>query len=220
MSQAMRGDGMVDSLRRRSDNTQWQALSVKKLNRAQMKFQRPVCIWLTGLSGSGKSTVANLLERRLHSEGRHTFLIDGDNVRHGLSGDLGFSEADRAENIRRVAEVARLMVDAGLIVIVSLISPYRADRQLARSLFDQSEFIETFIDASVDECERRDPKGLYAKARCGELKNFTGIDSRYEPPISPDVHLNTIETTPTACVDKLWKTLLPLIASSDTTQSN
>ncbi len=211
---------MVDSLRRRSDNTQWQALSVKKLNRAQMKFQRPVCIWLTGLSGSGKSTVANLLERRLHSEGRHTFLIDGDNVRHGLSGDLGFSEADRAENIRRVAEVARLMVDAGLIVIVSLISPYRADRQLARSLFDQSEFIETFIDASVDECERRDPKGLYAKARCGELKNFTGIDSRYEPPISPDVHLNTIETTPTACVDKLWKTLLPLIASSDTTQSN
>ena len=155
--------------------------------------QRPRCIWLTGLSASGKSTIANLLEERLHAAGQHTYLLDGDNVRHGLNRDLGFSDIDRVENIRRVAEVARLMVDAGLIVLVSFISPFRADRRIARGLFRQGEFVEVFVDASLAECERRDPKGLYAKARRGELKYFTGVDSAYELPEAAEVHLVTGE---------------------------
>jgi bifunctional enzyme CysN/CysC len=152
-------------------------------------------IWLTGLSGAGKSTIANLVEKRLHAEGRRTYLLDGDNVRHGLNKDLGFTEQDRVENIRRVAEVARLMVDAGLIVLVSFISPFRAERQAARALLAEGEFIEVFVDAPLAEVERRDPKGLYRRARSGQLKNFTGIDSPYEPPETPEIHLDMARLT-------------------------
>ncbi len=170
------------------------ALTVDGEARAASLRQTPCCIWFTGPSGAGKSTIANLLEKRLHAQGRHTYILDGDNLRTGLCRDLGFTPADRVENIRRVAEVARLMVDAGLLVLVSLISPFRAERELARSLFAQGEFIEVFVDASLAECERRDPKGLYAKARRGDLKNFTGIDSPYEPPLEPDIHLRSAGT--------------------------
>ena len=176
------GAGIIHFALRRSVNVHWQALEVTKAARAEMKHQRARCLWFTGLSGSGKSTLANLLEKRLHAEGKHTYILDGDNIRHGLNRDLGFTEADRVENIRRVAEVAKLLEDAGLIVIVAFISPYRAERQFARNLFAPGEFIEVFVDAPLEECERRDAKGLYAKARRGELKNFTGIDSVYEPP--------------------------------------
>jgi bifunctional enzyme CysN/CysC len=172
-------------------NINWQALDVNQAARAAIKQQTPRCIWFTGLSGSGKTTIANLLEKQLHAQGLHTYILDGDNVRHGLNRDLGFAEADRQENIRRVAEVAKLMLDAGLVVLVSFISPFRADRSSARSLFKDGEFVEVFVDTSLEQCERRDPKGLYAKARRGELKNFTGIDSPYEPPQQPDVHLQT-----------------------------
>ena len=174
----------------------WQPLAVDAAARAAIKGQRPRCVWLTGLSASGKSTIANELERRLHAQGRHTYLLDGDNVRHGLSRDLGFSEADRVENIRRVAEVARLMVDAGLIVIVAFISPHRAERRAARSLFAHGEFVEVFVDTPLEVCERRDPKGLYAKARRGELKQFTGIDSAYEPPEAAEMRIDTTRGSP------------------------
>jgi bifunctional enzyme CysN/CysC len=164
-----------------------------------MKQQTAKCIWFTGLSGAGKSTIANLLEKRLHASGRHTYILDGDNVRHGLNRDLGFTEADRVENIRRVAEVAKLMVDAGLIVLVSFISPYRSERRLARSMIGEGEFVEVYVDAPLQECEKRDAKGLYAKARRGELRNFTGIDSEYQAPESPDIHLLTTSTSAEAC---------------------
>src|SRR6185437_6537832 len=163
------------------------------------------CLWFTGLSGSGKSTIANLLEKRLHAEGKHTYILDGDNVRHGLNRDLGFTEEDRVENIRRVGEVARLLVDAGLIVIVAFISPFRTERELARSLFDSGEFVEVYVDTPLVECERRDVKGLYAKARRGELKNFTGIDSDYEAPSAPEIHLHTVNTRPETCVDEIFQ---------------
>ena len=211
LSNATTGAGMIDFPLRRADNIHWQTLSIDRQRRSAMKSQRPICIWFTGLSGSGKSTIANLLEQRLHAQGRHTFLLDGDNVRHGLNRDLGFIEADRAENIRRVAEVARLMVDAGLIVIVSLISPYRSDRQHARSLFDGGAFVEVFVDTPVEECERRDPKGLYAKVRAGNLKNFTGVDSRYEAPEMPEVRLNTLSRSPDDCIEHLMLALVPRI---------
>lgn len=188
-----------------SAHLSWQVLDVNKATRAQKKGQTPQCIWLTGLSGAGKSTLANLLERKLVAAGRHTYLLDGDNVRHGLSRDLGFTEADRVENIRRVAEVAKLMVDAGLIVLVSLISPFRADRQMARELFAPNEFVEVYVDAPLSECERRDVKGLYVRARRGELKHFTGIDSPYEPPLSPDVWLNSASYRAEDCIDQLWR---------------
>jgi bifunctional enzyme CysN/CysC len=202
------GAGMIHFALRRSLNVHWHALEVTKTARAEMKHQVAQCLWFTGLSGSGKSTIANLLEKRLHAEGKHTYVLDGDNVRHGLNRDLGFTEADRVENIRRVAEVAKLLVDAGLIVIVAFISPFRAERQLARSLFDPGEFIEVFVDTPLEECERRDVKGLYAKARRGELKNFTGIDSDYEPPESPDVHLRTIDMKPESCLDVISRLLV------------
>ncbi|MFA5242692.1 MAG: adenylyl-sulfate kinase [Sulfuricella sp.] len=169
--------------------TVWQQLSIDRASRSRLMNQNPCCLWLTGLSASGKSTIADLLEKRLHAMGQHTYLLDGDNVRHGLNRDLGFSDADRIENIRRVAEVARLMVDAGLIVLVSFISPFKVERRMARDLFGEGEFIEIFVDTPLAECEHRDPKGLYAKARRGELKQFTGIDSAYEPPEAPEVHL-------------------------------
>ena len=201
------GAGMIDFALRRASNIHWQGLDVDRATRAGLKHQKPACLWLTGLSGSGKSTVANLLEKKLYAMGRHTYILDGDNVRHGLNRDLGFTEADRVENIRRVAEVAKLMVDAGLIVIVSFLSPFRSERDFARSLFADGEFFEIFVDASFEECEKRDTKGLYAKARRGELKNFTGIDSPYEPPESPEIRLDTLAGSPEDCVRHILEAL-------------
>lgn len=195
--------GMLDFALRRATSVHWQQLDVDKWMRAHSKGQSPRCVWLTGLSGAGKSTVANLLERRLSALGYHTYLLDGDNLRHGLNRDLGFTPEARVENVRRVAEVAHLMVDAGLIVIVCVISPFRSEREFARSLFDVGEFVEVFVDTPLDECERRDPKGLYRKARAGEISNFTGIDSPYEIPEAPEVHLDTQNTQLEAMVEKL-----------------
>ena len=203
------GTGTIDFALRRAANIHWQALALDKAARASLLHQTPGCIWFTGLSGSGKSTIANLLEKRLHAEGRHTYLLDGDNVRHGLSRDLGFTDADRVENIRRVAEVAKLMVDAGLIVLVSFISPFRAERRMARELFAPGEFMEVFVDAPLEVCERRDPKGLYAKARRGELKNFTGLDSPYEAPQSAEVHLRTAEVPADEAARRIMQRLEP-----------
>ena len=197
------GAGMIDFSLRRAANIHWQAVDIDKQTRARQKLQKPVCLWFTGLSGAGKSTIANLLEKRLFLAGRHTYLLDGDNVRHGLNRDLGFTEPDRVENIRRVTEVARLFVDAGIVTLVSFISPYRDERALARSRFEPGEFIEVFVDAPLDVCESRDPKGLYAKARRGELANFTGIDSAYEPPDAPEIRLDTTAETPEQCVDRI-----------------
>jgi bifunctional enzyme CysN/CysC len=194
------GAGMT-KLNLLAEELRWQALGIDKNARARQKLQKPLCLWLTGLPGAGKSTIANLLEKQLFASGRHTYILDGDNIRHGLSRDLGFTEAERVENIRRAMEVARLFVDAGLIVIVAFISPYRAERDLARSRFEPDEFVEIHVDASLEECERRDPKGLYAKARRGELVNFTGIDSDYEPPKAPEIHLDTVARSPDECVD-------------------
>jgi bifunctional enzyme CysN/CysC len=190
------GAGLLSFSLRRAENIHWQALDVNKTARATLKGQRACVLWFTGLSGAGKSTVANLVEKRLHSLGRHTYTLDGDNIRHGLNKDLGFTDADRVENIRRVAEVSKLMVDAGLIVLVSFISPFRSERRLARSLVEPGEFFEVFVDTSLEEAEKRDPKGLYKKARSGELKNFTGIDSPYEAPEHPEIHLRTALSSP------------------------
>jgi bifunctional enzyme CysN/CysC len=195
--------GMIDFALRRSSNIHWQALALNKASRAAHKHQQPKCIWFTGLSGSGKSTLANLLEKRLHAQGQHTYLLDGDNVRHGLNRDLGFTEADRVENIRRVAEVAKLMVDAGLVVLVSFISPFRSERRMARELFAEGEFVEVFVDTPIEACEKRDVKGLYAKARRGDLQNFTGIDSPYEAPEAPEMRLSTTHTSAEVCVDQM-----------------
>jgi bifunctional enzyme CysN/CysC len=185
------GAGMLHFALRRSHNIHMQAVDINKAARAVQKGQTPKIVWLTGLSGAGKSTIANLVEKKMHALGKHTYLLDGDNVRHGLNKDLGFTEADRVENIRRVAEVAKLMLDAGLVVITAFISPFRAERRMARSLVQSDEFIEVFIDTPVAVAEQRDPKGLYKKARRGELKNFTGIDSPYEAPEAPEIRLDT-----------------------------
>jgi bifunctional enzyme CysN/CysC len=191
LSNATVGAGLINFALRRSQNVHWQALDVDKQVRARQKGQRACVLWLTGLSGAGKSTIANLVEKRLTAQGRHTYLLDGDNVRHGLNKDLGFTAQDRVENIRRVAEVSRLMVDAGLIVLVSFISPFRSERRMARELFAPGEFLEVFIDTPLAEAERRDVKGLYKKARRGELKNFTGIDSPYEAPEAAEIRIDT-----------------------------
>ena len=188
--------GMIRFALRRASNIHWQALEVDRSARARLKHQRPTVLWFTGLSGSGKSTVANLVEKRLYARGRHTIVLDGDNVRHGLNRDLGFTDADRVENIRRVAETAKLMTEAGLIVLVSFISPFRSERDMARGLMPEGEFMEIFIDTPIEVCRSRDPKGLYARADAGEIKNFTGVDSPYEPPDAPDLHLRTVEAAP------------------------
>jgi len=185
------GAGMIHFALRRSQNVHWQALDVDRAARSGLKGHRGRVIWFTGLSGSGKSTIANMVEKKLHAMGRHTYLLDGDNIRHGLNRDLGFTDEDRVENIRRVAEVARLMADAGLIVLVSFISPFRAERALARGLMPEGDFVEVFVDTPLEVAEQRDVKGLYAKARAGELKNFTGIDSPYEPPEAPEIRIDT-----------------------------
>jgi bifunctional enzyme CysN/CysC len=205
LSCATVGAGMIEFALRRATNIHWQSLEVGKTQRALLKNQDPRCIWFTGLSGSGKSTVANQLEKRLHAEGRHTYMLDGDNIRHGLNRDLGFTEADRVENLRRVAEVAKLMVEAGLIVIVSFISPFRAERRAARDLFAPGEFIEVYVNTPIEECEKRDVKGLYAKARRGELKNFTGIDSPYEAPENAELVVDTSKKSPEDCALEVWR---------------
>ena len=195
MNQATVGAGMLHFALRRAHNLQWQLLDVNKAARAASKGQTPFVVWFTGLSGAGKSTIANLVEQQLHALGRHTYLLDGDNVRHGLNKDLGFTDADRVENIRRVGEVARLMVDAGLIVLTAFISPFRNERHTARALLEPGEFIEIFVDTPLADAELRDPKGLYRKARRGELANFTGIDSPYEAPEQPELRIDTTVTS-------------------------
>lgn len=189
------GAGMIAFSLRRAKNVHWQDLDVDKAARAAAKNQKPCILWFTGLSGSGKSTVANLVEKRLHDLGRHTYTLDGDNVRHGLNRDLGFTDADRVENIRRVAETAKLMVDAGLIVLVSFISPFAGERRMARELVEEGEFLEIYVSTPLEVCEKRDVKGLYAKARRGEIRNFTGIDSAYEPPAAPELDLDTSQVS-------------------------
>ena len=188
---ATAGAGMIEFGLRRATNIHRQSLLVDKVARSRLNAHRPLILWFTGLSGSGKSTIANIVERELHAQGAHTYLLDGDNVRHGLNGDLGFTDADRVENIRRVGEVAKLFVDAGMIVICSFISPFRAERRMVRELVEAGEFVEVFVDTPLEECMRRDPKGLYARAREGKIKNFTGIDSPYEPPESPEIVVNS-----------------------------
>ena len=195
--------GLIRFGLRRAANTYYQSFEVTKAARAQLNTQKPAILWFTGLSGAGKSTIADHLERRLHALGKHTFVLDGDNVRHGLNRDLGFTEADRVENIRRVAEVAKLFVEAGLITLVSFISPFRAEREMARTLMAPGEFIEIFVNTPLDACERRDPKGLYKKARRGELKNFTGLDSPYEPPTSPELVLDALNESAGDLADRV-----------------
>jgi len=190
------GLGLIHFALRRASNIHWQALDVNKQTRSQIKNQKPTVLWFTGLSGSGKSTVANIVEKRLTAMGHHTYLLDGDNVRHGLNRDLGFTDADRVENIRRVSEVARLMADAGLIVLVSFISPFRSERRMAREMLEAGEFVEIHVDTPLEVCEARDVKGLYAKARAGQIKNFTGIDSDYEAPEKAEIRIDTSEKTP------------------------
>ena len=208
LSQTTLAAGTLDFALRRAGNIHWQHLDVDRAARAAQKHQVPRCLWFTGLSGSGKSTIANLVEKRLLSAGRHTYLLDGDNLRHGLNRDLGFTDADRVENIRRVGEVSRLMVDAGLIVLNSFISPFRSERQMARELFAPGEFIEIYVDTPLEECERRDVKGLYRKARAGELPNFTGISAPYEAPEAPELQVSTLQESPAEAAARIVEFLL------------
>jgi len=203
VSNATVGAGMVHFALRRSDNIHMQAVDVNKQIRSDLKKQKACVVWFTGLSGAGKSTVANLVEKKLAAMGQHTYLLDGDNVRHGLNKDLGFTDADRVENIRRIGEVAGLMVDSGLIVLTAFISPFRSERAVARSVVGDDEFLEVFVDTPLSVAEQRDPKGLYKKARSGELKNFTGIDSPYEPPEAPEIVVNTAQISAEEAADKV-----------------
>ncbi|MDA0123642.1 adenylyl-sulfate kinase [Vibrio sp. MM46] len=190
-----------------SDDVVWHNTSVTHEDRVALKQQKPVVLWFTGLSGSGKSTVANAVESKLLALGKHSYLLDGDNVRHGLNKDLGFSDLDRIENIRRIGEVAKLFVDAGNIVLTAFISPFISDREQVRQLMQQGEFLEVFVDTPLEICEQRDPKGLYKKARAGEIKHFTGIDSEYQAPISPEIHIKTAELSVEACADQVIRAL-------------
>jgi bifunctional enzyme CysN/CysC len=201
------GAGMVTAVRTRNADIVWHRMEVDKSARSLLKGQKPAVLWFTGLSGAGKSTIANQVEKRLLALGHHTMILDGDNVRHGLNRDLGFSEADRVENIRRIAEVSRLFVEAGLIVIVSFISPYRAERMLARDRVGGDEFLEIFVDTPVEECRRRDPKGLYQKADAGQIRNFTGVDAPYEEPLDPEIRLRTLEGSPDMLADEVVASL-------------
>lgn len=209
MTNATVAAGMLHFSLRRSQNVHWQALDVSRDVRASLKNQKPVVLWFTGLSGAGKSTIANLVEKKLVRMNRHTFLLDGDNVRHGLNKNLGFTQADRIENIRRVGEVAKLMTDAGLIVITAFISPFRSERDMVRQMMAPNEFVEVFVDTALEEAERRDVKGLYKKARSGELKNFTGIDSPYEAPLDPEIRIDTSRMTPEEAADMIVERLIP-----------
>ena len=197
------GMGLIDFALRRASNIHWQSMDIDKAARANMKAQKPAVLWFTGLSGSGKSTIANIVEKKLHARGRHTVSLDGDNVRHGLNRDLGFTAEARVENVRRVAEVSKLMVNAGLITLASFISPFETERQMARTILEEGEFIEVFVDTPLEVAEKRDVKGLYAKARAGEIKNFTGIDSPYEPPSNPEIRVNTTDTTAEEAADAI-----------------
>lgn len=208
MSNDTVGAGMLHFALRRSQNIHRQHVDVDKALRAELKAQKPAVLWFTGLSGAGKSTIANALEKKLAAFGQHTYLLDGDNLRHGLNRDLGFTDADRVENIRRVAEVAKLMVDAGLIVLTAFISPFRSERKMARRMLDEGEFIEIFVDTPLEVAEARDPKGLYKKARRGELKNFTGIDSAYEVPENPDLHLKAADLPADEAADQILRLLV------------
>ena len=199
--------GFVEYALRRASNIHWQAMDVNEQARSEQKGQRPAVLWFTGLSGSGKSTIANALEKRLFAMGRHTMILDGDNVRHGLNRDLGFTEADRVENIRRVSEVSQLMMEAGLITLVSFISPFRSERDMARERIGEGKFLEIFVDTPLDVAEDRDVKGLYKKARAGEIKNFTGIDSPYEAPEDPEITINTVDQTPDEAAEIIVKYL-------------
>ena len=208
LTNATVGAGMIHFCLRRAQNVHWQALEVSREAHAVLKGQKPAVLWFTGLSGSGKSTIANLVEKKLHAAGRHTFLLDGDNVRHGLNKDLGFTEADRIENIRRVGEVAKLMSDAGLIVLTAFISPFRAEREMVRTMLPAGEFVEIFVDTPLEVAESRDVKGLYKKAREGQLKNFTGIDSPYERPETPEIRIDTTRTSPEDAAELIVERLL------------
>jgi len=199
--------GMIRFGLRRATNIHWQALDLNRDARAALKGQKPCILWFTGLSGAGKSTIANLVESKLHLMGRHTYMLDGDNIRHGLNRDLGFTDADRVENIRRVAETAKLFIDAGLIVLVSFISPFRSERRMAREMVKKGEFLEVYVDAPLSVVEERDPKGLYKKARAGEIQHFTGIDSPYEVPLNADLHLDTTEADANTLADQIIETL-------------
>ena len=210
ISNATVAAGMLHFSLRRAQNVHWQATDIGREAHADLKNQKPRVLWFTGLSGSGKSTIANEVEKTLNLMNRHTFLLDGDNVRHGLNKDLGFTEADRIENIRRVGEVAKLMADAGLIVLTAFISPFRAERDMIRAMLPEGEFIEIFVDTPLDVAEARDVKGLYKKARAGDLKNFTGIDSPYEPPETPEIRVNTVEMTPAEAAEFIVRQIMPL----------
>uniref|UniRef100_UPI0037C9DFD9 adenylyl-sulfate kinase n=1 Tax=Sphingorhabdus sp. TaxID=1902408 RepID=UPI0037C9DFD9 len=202
--------GMLHFSLRRAQNVHWQATDIGREAHAALKNQKPKILWFTGLSGSGKSTIANEVEKTLNLLNRHTFLLDGDNIRHGLNKDLGFTETDRIENIRRVGEVAKLMADAGLIVLTAFISPFRAERDMVRAMMPEGEFVEIFVDTPLEVAEARDVKGLYKKARAGQLKNFTGIDSPYEPPENPDICVNTVRMSPAEAAEHIVRQLMPL----------
>lgn len=208
LTNATVGAGMLDFALRRAQNVHWQAIEITREAHAQQKGQQPRLLWFTGLSGSGKSTIANLVEKKLYALGKHSFLLDGDNIRHGLNRDLGFTDQDRVENIRRIGEVAKLMTDAGLIVLTAFISPFRAERAMARALVPGGEFFEIFIDTPIEEAERRDVKGLYKKARAGEIANFTGISSPYEPPLAPELRIDTTRTTPEEAAEQIVEAIM------------
>jgi len=215
------GAGMIAFGLRRGTNIHWQPLSIGKSQRAALKYQRPAVVWFTGLSGAGKSTIANIVEQLLHAAGHHTMVLDGDNLRHGLSRDLGFTEADRVENIRRVGEVAKLLVESGLIVLCSFISPYCAERDMVRRLVEDGEFLEVYVDTPIEECIRRDPKGLYAKAKAGQIKNFTGFDAPYEPPQAPEIHLHTTDQEPARLAEQvIWQLTKRGLLGSDSLTSS